>query len=630
MRSAIIASLLAASAGCVITPATYTKDGVTYGEAPGAFRGRWYNHYQRGLSYLEGGYYEDAARDFERALELRPSDQRRARTYGLHFIDYFPNRELGITYLALGQLERAQGLLATSLEHVDSGRAEYFVNEVRRQILVSQGVADATPPAFELPGLDGTVVKKRGLRLIGRVSDPSLVRAVSINGRLQLIPVAAESFAIDAELDLLPGANTISIVAEDLFGNRAALAVSVIVDAAPPVVSIDDLREQNGQLWLFGSLEDLTRVVALRSNGQAVVLPAGAPRPTFSLPVSSDELVLEAEDAAGNVTTVRLDPKTLLARMAAADADPPVIEVGTVPATLHAEELFLDGAVWDRSQVQSFRLEVNGQDVGELAGSGRRTAYFRQVIKLQVGKNRLVLRAQDDQGRGSEKVIEVVRAVPPLELPESRLAVAMAPFIGSSTKAEARAAAEQSLENALVEQRRFFVLDRSRINDLVTEWQLVATDLAKDGPDLMKLGETMGADVTMLGWVQESGAAIEVYARLVDGDTGAILVEKDVFHEKKSLRNLQELLYGLGLKLQAALPIVRGVVQQTDGEALTVDMPDGRLLPPGARLLVVRAAPSLGAATIVGEARIERVEGAALAATLLSGQVVSGSTVVTK
>jgi len=66
-------------AACVITETAYEKDGKHYGVIDGAFRGRWYNFYERGLSYADGGYCDEAIADFEAAIALRADDQRRAR-----------------------------------------------------------------------------------------------------------------------------------------------------------------------------------------------------------------------------------------------------------------------------------------------------------------------------------------------------------------------------------------------------------------------------------------------------------------------------------------------------------------------------------------------------------------------
>jgi hypothetical protein len=60
----------------------------------GLFRHRWWNYYQRALGAADDRNYAAARADLTAALERRDLDQRMARTYGMHFIDYFPHREL--------------------------------------------------------------------------------------------------------------------------------------------------------------------------------------------------------------------------------------------------------------------------------------------------------------------------------------------------------------------------------------------------------------------------------------------------------------------------------------------------------------------------------------------------------
>ena len=55
-----------------------------------------------GSPMLKGRYFDQAAGDLNAALEQRGRDQRMARTYGMHFVDYFPHRELGIIYFEPG------------------------------------------------------------------------------------------------------------------------------------------------------------------------------------------------------------------------------------------------------------------------------------------------------------------------------------------------------------------------------------------------------------------------------------------------------------------------------------------------------------------------------------------------
>ena len=64
----------------------YTRNGLQYGVTEGRFRGRWWNYYERGRSFIEGGFSEEAERDLRAALKGRSRDQLWPRTYGLHFV----------------------------------------------------------------------------------------------------------------------------------------------------------------------------------------------------------------------------------------------------------------------------------------------------------------------------------------------------------------------------------------------------------------------------------------------------------------------------------------------------------------------------------------------------------------
>ncbi|MCK5009876.1 MAG: tetratricopeptide repeat protein, partial [Deltaproteobacteria bacterium] len=124
---------------------TYIKEGKTYGVTRGLFRERWWNFYERGCSFTSGEFWDEAIADFREALKQRNKDAYRARTYGMHFVDYFPHRELGITYYYTGQYTEAIDELSTSLSQIETAKAKYFLNKARAEIL-KQTQSDDHPP----------------------------------------------------------------------------------------------------------------------------------------------------------------------------------------------------------------------------------------------------------------------------------------------------------------------------------------------------------------------------------------------------------------------------------------------------------------------------------------------------
>ena len=127
----------------------YVKEGKQYGKVKGPFRHRWWNHYERGLSYADGEFYKEAEADLREALRQRDKDQRMARTYGMHFIDYFPHRELGIVYYQLGDLGPAKEELDLSLRQFPSAKARFYLDRVRKA-LIEQKALKISPPRLTL------------------------------------------------------------------------------------------------------------------------------------------------------------------------------------------------------------------------------------------------------------------------------------------------------------------------------------------------------------------------------------------------------------------------------------------------------------------------------------------------
>ena len=57
----ILSLLLIVVPNCAVEKGkVYEKNGKVYGKHEGIFTSKWYNYYLRGLSYSEGGFWEDA------------------------------------------------------------------------------------------------------------------------------------------------------------------------------------------------------------------------------------------------------------------------------------------------------------------------------------------------------------------------------------------------------------------------------------------------------------------------------------------------------------------------------------------------------------------------------------------
>ena len=91
---------------------------------------RWYNFYQDGLKLMKQKRYAEAIEKFDRALKTKKKDMLKIRTYGMHFIEYFPHREKGICLYFLGKMDEAQRELQLSIRQQYSARAQNYLNKI--------------------------------------------------------------------------------------------------------------------------------------------------------------------------------------------------------------------------------------------------------------------------------------------------------------------------------------------------------------------------------------------------------------------------------------------------------------------------------------------------------------------
>lgn len=92
--------------------------------------GKWYNFYEEGLELEKAGKYALAIAKFDEALKLKDMDINKIKTYGMHFIEYFPHREKGICYYHLGQTERARFELSISIKQQYSALAQEYLAKI--------------------------------------------------------------------------------------------------------------------------------------------------------------------------------------------------------------------------------------------------------------------------------------------------------------------------------------------------------------------------------------------------------------------------------------------------------------------------------------------------------------------
>jgi len=571
----------------------YERDGKTYGVTSGTFRDRWWNYYERGSSYLEGGYYRDAVDDFLKAVEQRDSDGRRARTYGMHFVDYFPHRELGIAYLGMGLPDEALRELEKSLSQAETAKAKFYINKARGSLLNKQGATSV--PRLALAGPRELLTNAFQMDVSGKAFSDAYISAVEINGRPVLMELAEKEASFKRAVQLHEGPNEIHVKARDLIGNTAEDSLLVNVDRQGPVVEVGSVgASDDGSLVVSGTVYDISGITRLKINGRE--LRAGGEKEiSFSenspgTPGASVEL--SATDAAGNTTTALLGPDAepsgalgynsgpsfdgvyyasldgaVLAASGKTAAAPPSISLKDLSDSqeVYFDVLYIEGSVSGSAPITSFT--VNGEPV--ISRKGRKV-FFNYLLPLKEGDNTVTLKAADSGNRVSERKVLVRRMPQKARSLGTRLTVSVLPF-----RAEGQAGmgglSYDAFVSSLVEQKRFNLVERTMLEEVLREQNISQMDIT-DPSTAARLGKLMSAEEVLSGSVHETKTSIEVFARMVDTETAEITDAQDVYGEDMSLKGVTKLMEGLAVKLGNSYPLLEGLVIKRDGNDLLVDL----------------------------------------------------------
>ncbi|MFO0795754.1 MAG: CsgG/HfaB family protein [Candidatus Brocadiaceae bacterium] len=253
MKYGMVAFCVLLLAGCAATVSQigvdnwrdYYKPGSTKEEITKNFnlyRGKWWNYYIRGRWYADGSYWDEAVQDFKKAVSFRSADQRSARSYGLHFLEYFVHRELGVVYYHQENYEEAKQELMASLSTADSARAKYYLNKVNEAILRTKK-AETEPPQIKISShAQGEILNTPTIKISGIASGEGYVNNINVQGKRLFIELAEKDLPFSQDVSLSDGDNEIILEATDLLGKRAQRKLSLTLDMHPPAIYLDDVQ----------------------------------------------------------------------------------------------------------------------------------------------------------------------------------------------------------------------------------------------------------------------------------------------------------------------------------------------------------------------------------------------------
>ncbi len=583
--------------GCAVDSVPiYIRNGKEYGRINEAFRNRWWNYYERGLSFAEGEFYTEAVTDLKLAIDHRAKDQRMARTYGMHFTDYFPHRELGVIYYHIRELETAKKELELSLGHFPSAKARFYLDRVRKAMIGHQGKT-VSPPSLTLDFKTDEVWTRADQVIIsGVASDQNYVSEITIMGKSLFSEGSQKEIAFRKILLLSQGRHEIEVTARNLPGKMTTQKVILHADREGPTITIEALHpDQEGsqaEVTISGSAYDGAGISELSINGQPVMVQEEA-EVFFTKKILTDksELELNARDRLGNQTLARIplapprasktaapimlasvtsdmDGSLLASLFGPKDTLPPNIKLKgwTDTQTVFLEKIYIEGKISDESKI--VRLAVNQTPVLRREG---RYVFFGHLAELEEGKNNILIRATDEAGNMAEKKISVIRKIPKALQLEERLSLTVLPFEQSGDVSDFSVSFQDTLIHALVGQNRFRVIERDKLDVILQEQKLSRTKLI-DRDTALNLGKLIAARSVITGNIIETRSGIEIVARLIDTEPSVILSTADVYDEVKDLVALKTLSQGMAVKIHQDFPLLDGVVIRQKGDHIFIDI----------------------------------------------------------
>lgn len=140
----------------------------------------------------------------------------------------------------------------------------------------------------------------------------------------------------------------------------------------------------------------------------------------------------------------------------------------------------------------------------------------------------------------------------------TRMSVLVLPCESAPRQAELAQLADDLLMKAMVEQRRFRVIEREKLQQVLREQQLVRERLT-DPANVLRIGRLASADAILAMSLREEGGSLVAMARLFTTETSAEL-EFSATTSDASLPAFRELMRDMATRLAASLPLVEGVV----------------------------------------------------------------------
>jgi len=494
----IIIILILFSIGCKLPDRPVCNNKI-FQKPGGIFQEEWFCYYKWGVSYINGGCYEAAINDFNTAIKSKPEDKLWFRTYGMHFIDYFPNREIGIAYFFLGNFKLAKKYLTISIKQEPSERAKYYLKQVTKSIIKPKTFFLSVPElniyypanskhcAYSSKENKIIQTKDRIIHISGLASDNQFIDKIFINNIPILIEELKQKLYFKHSLILNEGKHFIPVTVKNLLGGEKKIVLQFNIDRSGPVIIIKNWQKDKK---ITGALIDKTNCVSLKANGRDIKIQKGSNIPFEVLLTRLDKQIeLIACDETGNETKFQINYKLF-----AQDSQQLLLVENNSNSSLNAINMFyasknlqkikpeislfelksnenvykdniqISGLIKGKSDLENIKLYIleNKLNKWKLLYQQNiehsRLVAFNQFVQLNVGHNKLMISTQDNNNNQSVKILNISRNISEVMKLKYRSVMKLFPYSNNNTTESFKHIFLSNFLNRLFEKKRFQII----------------------------------------------------------------------------------------------------------------------------------------------------------------------------
>jgi hypothetical protein len=528
----------------------------------------------RALLCIEQANFQQALSDFQTSLELRPPskqyDRRMVRTYGMHYLDYFPDRETGFILYLQHQYEKAKKFLDRSIQSEPSAKAYYYLNQVKKKLKTSysQPVLALTDPCIMTNNRCEIWQQESILFIRGTVHNTQLLAEIRIQEAPFWFDNGTNIINFSKRFVFEEGKHNIRIQAKNICGSVLEKQIILHVDQTGPAISIEKIAQT--EMIDIKALDSSGQLTLIINQEQIVSVNQNVLNHSIKWPSEKSEMVVCVNDRCKNQTCATVTHSQLFQppvmtgliaenkAMALSDAnfskthlltDPFKIDFDQQdPMTVFEPQITISGQILSIRPIVS--VMINDTQLPIQSG---KHIYFSRNIRLSEGQNYIYVLAKTISGHCQRKTIQVFRKLAFVLKHENRYGLSMYPF---NVNGQEPSRWESHLFG-LSGHKSIDMAESFEMNFLKVFHKKQRFRINYRGQSVTGSQPYQGS---LLGDTYVSKFGLEISARIVDNQTSAVLDIKDVYRENKGKIDIQAMAKELSEKIHQSFPLIRGKI----------------------------------------------------------------------